>query len=58
MEILVGNQYTISGMTIEIIADQGDTWLTRNITTHEIVTFDKSMLEKAIRLGMADDVSE
>lgn len=58
MEIKVGQKYMISGMTIEIVSDDGDQWQTRNITTREIVFFDKLLLLKAIKLGKAEEVVE
>jgi hypothetical protein len=56
MDITVGQKFTISGMTIEIIADAGEQWETRNITTREIVFFDKSVLLNAIKLGKAEEI--
>jgi len=56
MDITVGQKFTISGMTIEIIADAGKQWETRNITTREIVFFDKSVLLNAIKLGKAEEI--
>ncbi|WP_455198135.1 hypothetical protein [Kaarinaea lacus] len=53
---MIGKRFVISGMEIEILSDQGDKWETSNLTTHEIVYFDKSVLEKAIRLGKAEEV--
>lgn len=47
----------IAGMVIEIVSDKEDRWEARNITTHEIVFFDKSVLEKSIRLGKAEEIS-
>ena len=58
MEIKIGQKFMISGMTIEIVSDGGDKWETRNITTKEIVFFDKSVLLKAIKLGKAEEVVE
>ena len=58
MEINIGQKFMISGMTIEIVSDDGDKWETRNITTKEIVFFDKSVLLKAIKLGKAEEVVE
>ena len=58
MEIKVGQKYMISGMTIEIVSDDGDKWQTRNITTREIVFFDKLVLLKAIKLGKAEEFVE
>ena len=57
MDITIGNKYTISGMTIEIIADAGDRWETRNITTNKTVLMDKAVLERAIKLGKAEELS-
>lgn len=51
---MLGKRFTISGMELEIIADKGDSWQTRNITTGETVMFKKSVLDKAIRLGKAE----
>ena len=45
-------------MTIEIISDDGDKWKTRNVTTKEIVSFNKTVLESAIKLGKAEEISE
>ena len=58
MDIKIGNKYIISGMTIEIISDDGERWETRNITTREIVFFDKSVLLNAIKLGKAEEIFE
>ncbi len=58
MDIKIGKKIIISGMTIEIVSDAGDKWETRNITTKEIVLFDKSVLLKAIKLGKAEEVFE
>ena len=43
-------------MLIEIVSDEGDKWKTHNITTSETVFFDKSVLEKAIKLGKAEEI--
>ena len=45
-------------MTIEIISDDGDKWITRNITTKKIVPFNKAVLKNAIKLGKAEEISE
>ena len=55
---MIGKTYNISGMTIEIIDDDGDKWKTHNITTDEIIYFDKSTLEQAIKLGKAEELTE
>ena len=48
----------ISGMAIEVIADDGERWECRNITTKETVFFKKSVLRDAIKLGKAELISE
>ena len=56
MDINIGSKVIISGMTIEIISDAGEKWETRNITTKDIVLFDKLVLLNAIKLGKAEEV--
>jgi hypothetical protein len=58
MEIKIGQKYYISGMTIEVVSDDGERWETRNITTRDTVFFDKSVLLKAIKLGKAEEIIE
>ena len=58
MENMIGKKFMISGMTIEIISDKGDKWETRNSTTKEVVLMNKSVLDKAIKLGKAEEVTE
>ena len=58
MEIKIGQRFIISGMTIEIVSDEGEKWETRNVTTKEIVFFDKSVLLKAVKLGKAEEIVE
>jgi hypothetical protein len=55
---MIGKIFVISGMRIEVVADAGDKWETRNITTNETVFFDKSVLEKAVKLGKAEEISD
>lgn len=55
---MIGKKFIISGMTIEIISDNGDSWETRNTTTRETVFMNKSVLEKSIKLGKAEEVTE
>lgn len=45
-------------MMVEIVSDEGKKWVTRNLTTHQTVLFDKAVLEKAIRLGKAEEISD
>jgi hypothetical protein len=54
---MTGKRFLISGMRIEILSDQDDKWQTRNLTTGEILLFDKVVLDRAIRLGKAEDIS-
>ena len=54
---MIGKIFLISGMVIEIIADAGEQWKTRNHSTHETILFNKSMLQKAIKLGKAEAIS-
>lgn len=56
MNDLIGRKFTISGMEIEIISDDGDRWQTRNTTTRETVFLDKSVLQNAIKLGKAEEI--
>lgn len=54
---MIGKCFLISGMRIKILSDQGDKWQTRNFTTGEILLFDKAVLDRAIKLGKAEDIS-
>ena len=53
---MIGKKYEISGMTLEITADAGEKWETINLTTKEIVYFNKTQLQDAIKLGKANEV--
>ncbi len=55
---MIGKKIIISGMTIEIISDDGDKWKTRNITMNQIVSFNKIYLQDAIKLGKAEVISD
>ena len=55
---MIGKKFMISGMLIEIVSDEEDKWETRNVTTNETVLFDKAVLEKAIKLGKAEEISD
>ncbi len=55
MEIAIGKRFLISGMLIEIVADHDERWETRNVTTNETVFIDKAVLQKAVKLGMAQE---
>lgn len=58
MENMTGKKLIISGMTIEIVADDGDNWETYNLTTKETLFMNKVVLENAIKLGKAEEVTE
>ena len=58
MDIKIGSKVIISGMTIEIVSDAGENWETRNLTTKDIVFFDKLVLLKAIKLGKAEEIEK
>ena len=53
---LAGKTFSIAGMRLEVIEEEGDRWKTRNTTTNEIVYLKKSMLDQAIRFGQAEEV--
>jgi hypothetical protein len=55
---LIGKKIMISGMAIEIVSDENDSWETRNLTTRETVFFNKIVLQNAIKLGKAEVISE
>jgi hypothetical protein len=54
---MIGKKFIISGMAIEIVADDGDRWETRNLTTRETVFINKSVLHDAIKLAKAEEIS-
>ncbi|HHA19327.1 MAG TPA: hypothetical protein ENK70_06440 [Methylophaga sp.] len=58
MDKLIGKTFVISGMSIEIVSDNGERYETRNITTKETIFFNKSVLQNAIKLGKAEEISE
>lgn len=43
-------------MKLEVLSDEGDKWKLRNITTNETILIDKSVLDKSIRLGKAEEI--
>jgi hypothetical protein len=55
---MIGKKVIISGMAIEIIADDDERWVCRNITTKETVFIKKSVLKDAIKLAKAEVISE
>ncbi len=58
MNKMIGKKFIITGMTIEIISDKGDSWETRNITTHETILMKKTVLQHAIKLGKAEEITD
>jgi hypothetical protein len=58
MDNMIGKKIMISGMTIEVISDQGDSWGCRNFTTREPVLFKKTVLENAVKLAKAEVIEE
>ena len=57
MKELTGKQFSISGMTIEVLSDEGDQYQVRNLTTREVLKMDRSMLVNAIKLGKAEEIT-
>ena len=55
---MIGKKFIITGMTIQIISDHNERWEARNVTTHETVFINKSVLLNAIKLGKAEEFSE
>ncbi|MCG6939009.1 MAG: hypothetical protein LJE83_12670 [Gammaproteobacteria bacterium] len=58
MDKMIGKKFKITGMVIEIVSDDGESWETRNITTSETVFINKLILQNAIKLGKAEEISE
>ena len=56
MQQMIGKKFIISGMAIEIISDDGESWEARNITTKETVSINKSVLQNAIKLAKAEEM--
>jgi len=54
---LIGRAIRISGMVIEIVSDEGESWQCRNVTTNETLVMTKAVIERAIKLGKAEIVS-
>ena len=55
---MIGKKFMISGMLVEIVSEEGDRWEMRNLTTHETVMFDKLLLERSIKLGKAEEITD
>ena len=54
---MIGKTVEIAGMVVEIVSDGGDSWRCRNLTTKELLDMKKGVIEKAIKLGQAEIVS-
>lgn len=52
-EPMIGKTIEIAGMVIEVLADKGDSWECRNLTTRQIMIMKKAVIERAIKLGQA-----
>ena len=57
MKDLLGKKFHIAGMAIQVVADAGDKWETLNLTTRETNFMDKQLLDNAVRLGKAEEIS-
>lgn len=57
MDSMIGTTVRIAGMVIEIESDGGDSWNCRNLTTRDPLVMKKAVVEKAIKLGQAEVVS-
>lgn len=55
---MIGKKFIISGMTLEVISDKGDKWETCNTTTKETVMMSKTVLQNAIKLAKAEEVTK
>ena len=53
---MIGKQFIITGMLMEVVADEGEKWKLRNHTTNETLLMDKAFLDKSIRLGKVEEV--
>jgi hypothetical protein len=54
---MIGKTIEISGMVVEVVADEGDSWKCLNLTTQQTLVLKKAMIERAIKLGQAEVVS-
>ena len=53
---MINRKFIITGMLMEVIADEGDKWKLLNHSTNETVLLDKTFLEKSIKLGKVEEV--
>ena len=54
---MIGKTIGIAGMVVEILADEGDSWKCRNLTTQQTLVLKKAVIERAIKLGKAEVLS-
>jgi len=54
---MIGKKIMISGMLLHVVADAGDKWETWNEVTREAVFMKKSVLQSALKLAMAEVIS-
>lgn len=54
---MIGKKIRIAGMLIEIVSDDGENWSCRNVTMGGPLVMKKALIEKAIKLGQAEVVS-
>jgi hypothetical protein len=55
---MIGKKVIISGMIIEVISDDEESWECRNISMKETEYIKKAVLKYAIKLGKAEVVTE
>ena len=55
---MIDKKIMISGMTLEIVSDEGESWKCRNITTREPVFLKKTVLEDALKLAKAEVITD
>lgn len=53
---MIGKKFIISGMLMEVVAEEGEQWQLRNHTTNQTILMDKAFLEKSIKLSKAEEV--
>jgi hypothetical protein len=54
---MIGTTIEIAGMIVEVLADEGDGWKCRNLTTQQVFVIEKAVIERAIKLAQAEVVS-
>lgn len=54
---LIGKKLMIAGMAIEILGEDGEHYQARNLTTDQTLAIEKSVIQKAVKLGKAEETS-